>query len=134
MDTIPPLKRSANMKAIRNKNTDPEIIVRRLTYGMGYRYRIHSKLLPGKPDLFFISRKKVIFVHGCFWHQHKCKLCHTPKSNLDYWFKKLNRTIERDFENEKSLFSAGWGILVIWECETKDTFKLSRKIKDFLEN
>lgn len=126
------------MSHIHSKDMVPEMIVRKLVHGMGYRYRLHQKDLPGKPDLVFSSRKKIIFVHGCFWHQHndpKCKFAHTPKSNTDYWFPKLKRNVERDREHMKELEQLGWDVLVVWECETKPerTKYLETKIKKFLE-
>ena len=98
-DTISSERRSKNMAHIKSKDMKPEMAVRRLIHSMGYRYRLHYKHLPGKPDLVFPSRKKVIFVHGCFWHQHDCKLCpivRKPKSNTDYWLSKLEKNIQRD--------------------------------------
>ena len=123
------------MASIRDKGTKPEMVVRRLIYSMGYRYHLHRKDLPGKPDLVFAGRKKVIFVHGCFWHQHddpKCKIRRIPKSNKDYWIPKLERNVKRDAENIKALSEMGWDILVIWECEISDLERLSNKIRDFL--
>lgn len=121
------------MRAIRSSGMKPEMIVRRLTFGLGYRYRLHRKSLPGKPDLVFGPRRKVIFVHGCFWHQHpSCIDGKLPKSNLGYWGTKLARNVERDAENIASLKAGGWKTLVIWECETKDLRKLAAKVKRFL--
>jgi DNA mismatch endonuclease (patch repair protein) len=133
MDTISAKRRSANMRAIRSADMKPEMMVRRLTFSLGYRYRLHRKSLPGKPDLVFGPRRKVIFVHGCFWHQHPiCIDGRMPKSNTVYWDKKLARNIERDAENLAALEAAGWKSLVIWECQTKDQKKLAAKIKRFL--
>ena len=124
------------MANIRSKGMKPELIVRRLTHSMGYRYRLHRKDLPGKPDLVFPARRKVIFVHGCFWHQHAdpaCKIARRPKSNLDYWLPKLQRNVERDAEHRDRLSALGWQVLVIWECEVKIAAGLLERIVEFLE-
>ena len=107
--------------------------VRRLAHAMGYRYRLHGKNLPGKPDLVFSSRRKVIFVHGCFWHQHRgCKAAHVPRSNLDYWLPKLARNKARDTRSKRELRRMGWDWLVVWECETPDTKALVKRLRGFL--
>jgi DNA mismatch endonuclease (patch repair protein) len=122
------------MGMIRSKDTKPEVAVRRLVHGMGYRYRLHGKLLPGHPDMVFASRMKVIFVHGCFWHLHKnCPKCRPPKSRQEYWKPKLERNAERDTEAQRALWRNGWKSLVIWECQLVDATKLSRKIRAFLD-
>ena len=134
MDKIAPERRSANMANIRSKDTKPEIAVRRVVHGLGYRYRLHGKHLPGKPDLVFGPRKKVIFVHGCFWHQHaKCVDGRTPRSNSGYWGAKLKRNEERDAEQVHELRRQGWKVLTIWECETSDPDRLERTLKRFLD-
>ncbi len=134
MDTISAEKRSNNMKRIRSKDTAPELLVRRLVYSMGYRYRIHYKQLSGKPDLVFIGRKKVIFVHGCFWHGHNCnKGQRKPKSNQVYWSTKIDSNIERDFKNRVTLNESGWKILVLWECELNDLTNTEQRIRIFLD-
>jgi len=126
------MERSENMRRIRSKDTNPELIIRRLVFKMGYRYRLHGKNLPGKPDLVFARRKKVIFIHGCFWHQHKnCIDSHIPKTNRDYWKPKLERNRMRDAENQSRLKKIGWSFLIIWECQIKNSLGLSRKIKRF---
>lgn len=128
--------RSENMRRIRSKDTAPEMTVRRLVHSMGYRYRLHRKDLPGKPDMVFPSSRAVIFVHGCFWHQHTdpaCKDARPPKSNLAYWQPKLERNRVRDAENRMALETQGWRVLVIWECETKDETVLTKKVMDFLD-
>ncbi len=135
-DTVTPERRSQIMANIRSKGMKPELIVRRLTHSMGYRYRLHRKDLPGKPDLVFPARRKVIFVHGCFWHQHAdpaCKIARRPKSNLDYWLPKLQRNVERDAEHRDRLSALGWQVLVIWECEVKIAAGLPERIEEFLE-
>ncbi len=134
IDSVTPEKRSEIMGRVRSKNTRPEMIVRRLVHGMGYRYRLHSKKLPGHPDLVFARRKAVIFVHGCFWHRHDCPSGQrTPKSRLDFWLPKLKANKRRDLENQEKLIGLGWRVLVIWECEVKDSGALSSRIKNFLE-
>src|SRR5207247_11045036 len=122
------MDRSANMRAIRSTGMKPELAVRSLVHRLGYRFRLHRKDLPGKPDLVFASRRKVIFVHGCFWHWHNCKLAHIPKSNMDYWAPKLQRNQARDRKNSEALRVAGWEALVIWECELKDADAIKRKV------
>ncbi|MED5549602.1 MAG: DNA mismatch endonuclease Vsr [Pseudomonadota bacterium] len=134
MDHLDKKRRSRNMAAIKDRDTAPEMIVRRLAHAMGFRFRLHRRDLPGKPDLVFPGRKSVIFVHGCFWHQHSSEKCKTrpPKSNTSYWLPKLERNVARDERNQSQLSSMGWRYLVIWECETKDRHSLASKISDFL--
>lgn len=127
------MDRSANMRAIRSKGMLPELSVRSLVHKLGYRFRLHRKGLPGKPDLVFTSRRKVIFVHGCFWHSHSCKIAHVPKSNVSYWIPKLERNRDRDKKNVKALTAAGWKPLVIWECETKNEGVLRKRLAKFLD-
>ena len=129
------MDRSENMRRIKSVDTVPEMIVRRLVRSLGYRYRLHSSDLPGKPDLAFRKRKKAILVHGCFWHQHdnaECKLSHRPKSNRGYWDEKLKRNKRRDKANLNAFHSLGWSVLVLWECETREKKGLERKIVGFL--
>ena len=136
MDKISKESRSENMRRIRSKDTKPEMEVRRLVHGLGYRYRLHKKDLPGKPDLVFRSKRKVIFVHGCFWHQHPAPACvdsRLPKSRRDYWVPKLKRNKQRDTENRAALRKMGWRYLVVWECHVKDKAKLTKKVSSFLE-
>jgi len=122
------------MSRIRSKDTAPELLVRRLTHKMGFRYRLHVKHLPGKPDLVFAGRSAVIFVHGCFWHSHgACREGRTPSSNQHYWLPKLERNVRRDRANLRELKRLGWRVLVLWECQLKDTAKLERRIRKFLE-
>ena len=127
------MDRSENMRAIRSKGMRPELAVRSLVHRLGYRYRLHRKDLPGKPDLVFASRRKVIFVHGCFWHSHDCKIAHTPKSNKGYWMPKLERNRLRDQKHIAALTEAGWQTLVIWECETAQETALCVRVRNFLE-
>jgi DNA mismatch endonuclease, patch repair protein len=120
MDTVSRSKRSAVMRAIRSTNTRPEIALRKLLFRMGYRYRIHARELPGKPDVVFRSRRLAIFVNGCFWHFHRrCGTAHFPESRLWYWRPKLENNKKRDFSNRRKLKRMGWQVLVIWECELK---------------
>lgn len=134
MDTLTPLQRSERMSRVRGKNSRPEMIVRRLAHALGYRHRLHRKDLPGCPDLVFPGRRKVLFVHGCFWHRHDgCKLARLPKSRLDFWTKKLEGNKERDRRDQVALSSAGWDILIIWECELRNREALSERLVAFLE-
>lgn len=135
VDTLTMVERSRVMARVRSKDTKPEMLVRRVTHGMGYRYRLHDKKLPGCPDLVFRRRCKVIFVHGCFWHRHRnCALARLPKSRRDFWTPKLNANRKRDERNLRELTKAGWSALVIWECEIGDTDALAQRIRDFLED
>jgi DNA mismatch endonuclease (patch repair protein) len=125
--------RSENMRRIRGKDTAPELTVRRLLHAMGYRYRLHVTSLPGRPDIVMAGRKKVVFIHGCFWHQHwRCRLAHKPHSNRDYWDEKLRRNVERDRTNRRRLRRLGWSALVVWECQTRDAKQLKRVVESFL--
>jgi DNA mismatch endonuclease (patch repair protein) len=133
VDMISPVRRSENMRRIKSKGMKPELIVRSMVHRMGYRYRLHSRDLPGKPDLVLRSRKKVIEVRGCFWHQHRgCPEGHIPKSRTAYWLPKLAHNEQRDKLNCKRLRALGWGVLVIWECEITDVKHLSTKLRKFL--
>jgi DNA mismatch endonuclease (patch repair protein) len=124
------------MRAIRSKNTKPEILVRKYLFGKGYRYRLHSKSLPGRPDLVFPSRKKIVLVHGCFWHQHsdkQCPIAGVPASNRKYWGPKMKRNLARDQANLAALRKLGFNVHVVWECELRaNPEKSFRKIKAFL--
>lgn len=135
-DKIPSHSRSRNMAAIKSKDTQPEMAVRRLVHALGYRFRLHASSLPGKPDLIFRQRRKLIFVHGCFWHLHPkadCLDSRLPKSNTSYWTPKLRINVARDERNMQALKQEGWECFVIWECETKDTSLLSGRLLRFLE-
>lgn len=132
MDRVSSEKRSLIMSAVRSKNTSPELAVRRLVYGLGYRYRLHSKSLPGCPDLVFSGRRKVILVHGCFWHRHpKCRYATTPKSRVDFWMAKFERNVARDRRVCRELKKMGWAVMVVWQCELKDLQQLSQRIEAF---
>lgn len=132
-DPLTPAQRSVRMSRIRNADTKPEMVVRRLIHSMGYRYRLHARDFPGHPDLVFRPRKKVIFVHGCFWHQHGCRQYRQPRSRLSFWEAKLARNKTRDVEVLSALEKLGWRVLVIWECQMKDVALLRSQIKSFLE-
>lgn len=126
---------SARMRRIRKKDTKPELVVRRLVHRLGFRFRLHRNDLPGTPDLVFVSRKKVILVHGCFWHQHSCALgSKQPRANPDYWLPKLARNVSRDAANQRLLAEQGWDTLVVWECETRADGNLVERIVPFLND
>lgn len=135
-DTLSASQRSERMGRVRGKDTGPELAVRRLVHRLGYRYRLHRTGLPGKPDLVFPGRRKVIFVHGCFWHRHPdpaCKLARLPKSRQEFWLPKLEGNRARDIRNEQELTARGWGVLAIWECQVKDVERLENMIRGFLD-
>jgi len=132
MDKYSKEKRSEIMSRIRSRNTKPEMCLRRLVHSMGFRFRLHRPDLPGRPDLVFPRHRKVIFVHGCFWHRHGCRRTSTPATNREFWEKKFSRNTQRDQENLNSLDAAGWRTLVVWECELKDIDSLIEKIKKYL--
>jgi len=133
-DTLTPQERSRRMAAVRPVDTKPEFIVRRLVHGMGYRYRLHRRDLPGTPDLVFPARRAVVFVHGCFWHRHEgCALARIPKSRVEFWTRKLEGNRERDARELKELRAAGWRVLIIWECELKNPKTLARRLRRFLD-
>lgn len=128
-------ERSQIMRAVKSHDTAPEMTVRRLVHAMGYRYRLHRKDLPGKPDITFQSRHKVIFVHGCFWHGHECKRgARIPKTNREYWETKIARNRKRDHRHDEELTRAGWRVLVVWECQIKEPQAVAGQIKSFLNN
>lgn len=134
-DTLSPEARSERMSRIRGKDTGPERAVRRIVHSLGYRYRLHGKNLPGRPDLVFASRRKVVFVHGCFFHRHpdpQCRLARLPKSRLDFWLPKLTGNRDRDLRNETDLIGDGWKVLVVWECELIHTKRLVSRLTRFL--
>jgi len=133
MDHLSPTERSRQMALMKSKNTAPEIAVRKVVYALGFRYRLHEKGLPGKPDIVFKGRKKVIFVHGCFWHRHEgCRRASNPKSNLDYWHAKFDRNTTRDRANMQALREAGWDPFIVWECELKSIDTLTAKLQGFI--
>ena len=133
MDKVSREKRSEVMRAVRSRDTKPELVVRRTAYALGFRFRVNVKDLPGRPDLAIKSRKKAIFIHGCFWHRHQnCKRSTLPRSNQAYWAKKFAETIKRDELTMATYRSMGWEPLVIWECELADREALSERIKLYL--
>ena len=137
MDSLTPEQRSWRMSLVRAKDTKPEMRVRRLVHGMGYRYRLHRSDLPGKPDLVFPGRRKVIFMHGCFWHRHGCKMGNRmPKSRVAFWRAKLDGNKRRDRRNHRALRRLGWRVLTVWECQTLPgkLGRLKKRLITFLES
>lgn len=132
MDNTDPATRSAVMSRIRSRDTKPEMAVRRALHAAGLRYQLHRKELPGRPDLVFPGRRIALFVHGCFWHQHGCRLSHAPASRLEYWGPKLRRNQERDGKNVEALAATGWRVLQIWECETRVPASLAKLAKEII--
>jgi len=133
VDTLTPEQRSAVMARVKSRDTRPELTVRRLAHAMGYRYRLHSKRLPGRPDMVFASKRKVVFVHGCFWHRHRyCALARLPKSRKEFWVPKLDGNRRRDCRNLRELRELGWKALVLWECELSDPNAVARRLASFL--
>lgn len=134
MDKLTASERSRVMSTVRGEGTKPELFVRRLVHRMGFRYRLHRSDLPGKPDLVFTRRAKIIFVNGCFWHGHSCKRGrNVPESNTEYWSSKLSRNKERDRANQASLRRLGWDILVLWECQLTDEKTVEARLTRFFE-
>lgn len=134
IDTRSPEQRRRIMQSVRTKNTGPELAVRRALFAAGFRYRLHRRGLPGSPDIVFPSRRKVIFVHGCFWHGHGCSKGKAPKSRTDYWLSKITANRERDERNLRALSELGWSALVVWQCELSDLPDLTHRLGIFLEN
>lgn len=132
MDTLDPAARSERMSRVRSKHTGPELIVRRVLSGLGFRYRLHCAALPGSPDVVFPRQRKAIFVHGCFWHRHQ-RCGRTPKSRLEFWAPKLAENRRRDLRNQRRLRKLGWQFLVVWECELRETDVLSWRFIEFLD-
>ena len=131
VDVVTPEKRSAMMSGIRSKNTKPEIAVRKRVFAEGFRYRLHARNLPGKPDLVLARYNVAVFIHGCFWHGHECKNGRLPKTNRDFWKKKITKNIENDLRATKALRSSGWKVVTIWECQLeKGTAKLLTLLKN----
>lgn len=116
MDVHTPKQRSFNMSKIRHKDTKPELLVRRWLWHRGHRYRLHCNHVPGKPDIVFLGLKKVIFIHGCFWHKHECKYFKWPETNAEFWKRKIEGNVKRDQESYRALISADWDYLILWEC------------------
>lgn len=134
MDNLSSAERSEIMARVRSKDSRPELLVRKLVFRLGYRYRLHDRSLPGCPDLVFRKRRKVIFVHGCFWHRHQgCSLARLPKSRLEFWLPKLESNKQRDTKNKRLLQTQGWEALTIWECQIRKSENLNALIKGFLD-
>jgi DNA mismatch endonuclease (patch repair protein) len=132
-DSVTPVQRSANMARVKGKDTKPEKIVRSILHGMGYRFRLHRKDLPGKPDIVLPKHRKVIFVHGCFWHGHEgCHRSARPSTNKEFWNTKINGNIERDRRSLLNLANLGWSALIVWECEMRNKELLKKMLEDFL--
>jgi DNA mismatch endonuclease (patch repair protein) len=133
VDKISKQHRSWNMSRIKNRDTGPEMLVRKKLHEMGYRFRLHRKDLPGKPDIVLPKHKTIIFVHGCFWHRHPgCKYAYTPKTRAEFWSDKFENNTKRDQNSQAKLKEAGWQVGIIWECETIDPEILSSKLKRIL--
>lgn len=132
-DHVDSKRRSYIMASVGTKNTRPELVVRQALHRLGYRYRLHRRDLPGSPDLVFPGRKKAIFVHGCFWHGHRCRWGKLPKSRLDYWKPKIEANRERDRKNVEALRDAGWSVEVVWQCELKAPEVAIERLVDFLD-
>jgi DNA mismatch endonuclease (patch repair protein) len=133
MDNLTTTERSERMRRVRGSDTKPELIVRQIAHKLGYRYSLHATDVPGKPDLVFRSRMKVVFVHGCFWHRHRgCSNTRTPKSNVRFWKCKFLENEVRDRRNYRKLRSRGWGVMVIWECQIPDVERIKSRIRRFL--
>jgi DNA mismatch endonuclease (patch repair protein) len=120
------------MSRVKGRDTAPELIVRRMLHALGYRYRLHVKKLPGRPDIVFGPKKKIVFVHGCFWHGHNCRKGKLPKSNARFWLEKIETNKARDRRHIRTLRSLGWKVLVIWQCQMKDPLVIRKRIVDFL--
>jgi DNA mismatch endonuclease (patch repair protein) len=134
-DRVNKAKRSSMMAAVHSKNTEPELLVRRRVYALGFRYRLHSRELPGKPDLVFKGKRKVIFVHGCFWHRHSgCSKASTPKTRADFWKQKLDANVVHDKSVIQALKKDGWSTLTVWQCELKKVETLTKRLSRFLED
>ena len=134
MDRLTPEKRSWNMSRIKGKDTRPEKAVRSLLHKLGYRFRLHVKKLPGKPDIVLPKYKTVIFVHGCFWHRHEgCRFAYNPKSKKKFWNEKFESNKKRDQMNKNKLEAGGWKVIVIWECETKDETLMTSKFTELIK-
>lgn len=132
-DVLTPEQRSYCMSRIRGKDTKPEMIVRRLVHALGYRYRLHVRDLPGCPDLVFPGRRKIVFVHGCYWHRHSCKNGkYVPSKNRKFWRAKLEANKKRDQKNRRKLRKSAWDVLTIWECQTKHSEKIVDRLMTFL--
>lgn len=134
MDTLTVEQRSERMSRVKGVDSEAELLVRRIAHRLGYRYRKHVASLAGQPDMVFFGRRKIVFVHGCFWHRHDCPAGRRlPKSRIEFWKNKLERNQERDVEHLRQLKAEGWRVLVIWECETRDPARVEKKLTRFLD-
>lgn len=137
MDVHSKRTRSFNMSRIRAQNTKPELLIRKLLWSHNYRYRLQKKDLPGKPDIVFPERRKVVFINGCFWHKHDCKHFKWPKTNVEFWREKIEGNVSRDLKNYERLQAMGWQYFIVWECELRnegDRLQLWNHLKDFLDH
>lgn len=134
MDIMSRKERSHRMSLIRGRDTTPELMVRSAIHRLGYRFRLHRRDLPGKPDIVFPARRRAVFIDGCFWHGHHCRIGHLPSSNISYWSEKINNTRQRDARTRKLLRKQGWKVLVLRECEMKDMNIVTKKLIRFLED
>jgi DNA mismatch endonuclease, patch repair protein len=132
-DLLDTAARRRLMQAVKTMNTTPELAVRSLLHRLGFRFRLHRKDLPGTPDIVLPSRKVAIFVHGCFWHGHGCRIGQLPKSKLDYWAPKIDANRARDARKQEALVAAGWHPFVVWQCELSDRLALTSKLREFLD-
>ena len=134
VDRVTPETRSKIMAAVKSKNTGPEMAIRRALHRRGFRYALHAADLPGKPDLVFRSRRKIVFVHGCFWHGHSCSKGRPPKTRIGFWSAKINANRARDRKTARLLRQDSWSVMTVWQCQTKDLDKLADRIAGFLES
>lgn len=133
-DTLTPEERSRQMARVRGKDSAPELALRRLIHGMGYRYRLHVRALPGTPDMVFRSRGAVVFMHGCFWHRHPgCARSRIPKSRVDFWTAKLDGNRRRDLRDQRKLRRMGWRVMVVWECQLSRPVAVAARVSRFLD-
>lgn len=130
MDTLTRERRSWNMSRIKGRDTKPELLVRSMLHRLGYRFRLHHRRLPGRPDVVLPKHRTVVFVHGCFWHRHpRCRYAYTPKSNVAFWTTKFEQNVARDAEARRALRKTGWRVVVVWECQAKDATILTARLK-----
>ena len=135
MDRVDSKTRSRIMQAIHSRDTKPELAVRRMIHALGFRYRLHVKSLPGTPDLVFPSKRKVVFVHGCFWHRHKrCSYATSPTTNIEFWDEKFRNNVLRDRRTIRALKKQGWSAMIVWQCQLKNPSKLGGRLNEFLED
>ena len=134
MDQLTPAHRSWNMSRIRGRDTVPELVVRSVLHRLGYRFRLHDRNLPGRPDIVLTRFRTVVFVHGCFWHRHpRCRFAYTPRSRVPFWLQKFQQNVERDTRFVRALRGEGWQVVTIWECQTRDRARLGGRLRRCLE-